>query len=184
ACKQGFTLIYDEFTRSRPEANNILLSVLEERTLDLPAGRGQDTLLKVHPQFTALFTSNPTEYAGVHKAQDALWDRMITIKLGAFDQETEVEIVRAKSGIAKDDAERIVGLVRDFHGDGRSNGQVASARAGIMIAKILVTYDARAQASDDNFVRTCVDVLDSSKDWQSNGAAAKKVKSLVKKWAS
>ena len=27
ACKYGFTLIYDEFTRSRPEANNILLSI-------------------------------------------------------------------------------------------------------------------------------------------------------------
>ena len=63
ACKHGFTLLYDEFTRSRPEANNVLLSVLEERTLDLPAGRGQDTLMKVHPRFTALFTSNPTEYA-------------------------------------------------------------------------------------------------------------------------
>ena len=28
ACKYGFTMIYDEFTRSRPEANNILLSIL------------------------------------------------------------------------------------------------------------------------------------------------------------
>ncbi len=39
ACKYGFTLIYDEFTRSRPEANNVLLSVLQERMLDLPAAR-------------------------------------------------------------------------------------------------------------------------------------------------
>ena len=30
ACREGHTLIYDEFTRSRPEANNILLGVLEE----------------------------------------------------------------------------------------------------------------------------------------------------------
>jgi len=33
-CKHGFTLVYDEFTRSRAEANNVLLSVLEERILD------------------------------------------------------------------------------------------------------------------------------------------------------
>ena len=39
ACKYGFTLIYDEFTRSRPEANNTLLSVLQEKMLDLPASR-------------------------------------------------------------------------------------------------------------------------------------------------
>jgi gas vesicle protein GvpN len=31
ACKHGYTLVYDEFSRSRPEANNVLLTVLEER---------------------------------------------------------------------------------------------------------------------------------------------------------
>jgi len=36
ACRQGFTLVYDEFTRSRPEANNVLLAVLEEKLLILP----------------------------------------------------------------------------------------------------------------------------------------------------
>ena len=41
ACKYGFTLVYDEFTRSRPEANNILLSILQERILDLPSARGE-----------------------------------------------------------------------------------------------------------------------------------------------
>jgi gas vesicle protein GvpN len=36
ACREGFTLVYDEFTRSRPEANNVLLSILEEGLLILP----------------------------------------------------------------------------------------------------------------------------------------------------
>ncbi|MBI4560916.1 MAG: AAA family ATPase, partial [Candidatus Rokubacteria bacterium] len=54
ACKYGFTLIYDEFTRSRPEANNILLSILQERMMDLPARRGgEETYLRVDPDFTA-----------------------------------------------------------------------------------------------------------------------------------
>ena len=35
ACREGYTLVYDEFTRSKPEANNVLLSVLEERLLIL-----------------------------------------------------------------------------------------------------------------------------------------------------
>src|SRR6056297_2070268 len=39
ACEEGYTLIYDEFTRSRPEANNVLLSVLEEKVLNLPKHR-------------------------------------------------------------------------------------------------------------------------------------------------
>src|SRR3990172_2083115 len=36
ACQNGDTLIYDEFTRSRPEANNTLLSILGEKILNLP----------------------------------------------------------------------------------------------------------------------------------------------------
>jgi gas vesicle protein GvpN len=35
ACRYGHTLVYDEFTRSRPEANNVLLSVLGEEILNL-----------------------------------------------------------------------------------------------------------------------------------------------------
>ncbi|MFN3476696.1 MAG: AAA family ATPase, partial [Candidatus Methylomirabilales bacterium] len=51
ACKYGLTLIYDEFTRSRPETNNVLLSILQERVLELPVGRGEDPYLRVHPDF-------------------------------------------------------------------------------------------------------------------------------------
>jgi len=91
ACKYGFTLIYDEFTRSRPEANNILLSILQEKMMDLPVGRGEDPYLKVDPDFTAIFTSNPEEYAGVHRSQDALRDRMITMDLDHFDYDTEAK---------------------------------------------------------------------------------------------
>jgi len=36
AAKEGFTLVYDEFNRSRPEVNNVLLSLLEEKLLVLP----------------------------------------------------------------------------------------------------------------------------------------------------
>src|SRR3990170_4062238 len=111
ACKYGFTLIYDEFTRSRPEANNILLSILQEKMMDLPVGRGgEEPYLSVDPEFNAIFTSNPEEYAGVHKSQDALRDRMITMDLDHFDEETEMAIVRAKSGLPQ--AEKIVKVVR------------------------------------------------------------------------
>ncbi len=57
ACRHGFTLIYDEFTRSRPEANNVFLAVLQEKMLDLPAAREGEGYLRVHPEFTVIFTS-------------------------------------------------------------------------------------------------------------------------------
>jgi len=63
-----------------------------------PSGAGY---LEVHPDFRAIFTSNPEEYAGVHKTQDALMDRLITLNLGNFDRETEIQIAMAKSGVSR-----------------------------------------------------------------------------------
>ncbi|WP_287130826.1 AAA family ATPase, partial [Candidatus Cyanaurora vandensis] len=36
ACREGLTLVYDEFNRSRPEVNNVLLGALEEGLIVLP----------------------------------------------------------------------------------------------------------------------------------------------------
>jgi len=159
ACREGCTLIYDEFTRSRPEANNVLLSVLEERLLTLPTGRGTaERYLEVHPDFRAIFTSNPEEYAGVHRTQDALLDRLITIRLGHFDRETEVEITRARSGIPREGAEAIVDLVRALR-DQDAARRRPSIRACIMVARVLARRGARATGGDAVFAATCRDVL-------------------------
>ncbi|MBU4426198.1 MAG: gas vesicle protein GvpN [Desulfobacterales bacterium] len=164
ACKYGFTLIYDEFTRSRPEANNVLLAILEEKILDLPAGRGENGYLRVSPDFRAIFTSNPEEYAGVHKAQDALKDRMITIKLGHYDRETESSIVEAKSGIPRDEAVRVVDIIRAFRKNSENNNQL-SIRASIIIGKILNETSMRVDCDNSEFVEACMDVI----DFDSNG---------------
>jgi gas vesicle protein GvpN len=158
ACKFGFTVIYDEFNRSRPEANNVLLSVLEERLLELPVGRVSEAYLQVHPMFRAIFTSNPEEYAGVHKTQDALLDRMVTITVGQYDRETEVRITAAKSGLDEEDAARIVEVVREF----RTMGVLPlspTVRACIMIAKVTALRGATVSADDKVFLETCRDVL-------------------------
>jgi len=158
ACQYGLTLVYDEFTRSRPEANNVLLSVLEERLLPLPAARGGENYLRVHPNFTAIFTSNPEEYAGVYRSQDALRDRMVTIELGNFDEETEIAITQAKSKLTLEDSKRIVSLVRRVR-EAKSNKLTPTVRGCIIIGKILNLKGALAHSSNDSFRRTCLDVL-------------------------
>jgi len=159
ACANGNTLIYDEFNRSRPEANNALLSVLEERILNLPALRPSGAgYLEVHPNFRAIFTSNPEEYAGVHKTQDALMDRLITLNLGNFDRETEIRIGMAKSGLPRGDAEVIVDIVRELRGTGVNNHR-PTIRATIAIARILTHRRAYARLDDPVFQWVCRDVL-------------------------
>lgn len=159
ACRSGDTLVYDEFTRTKPEANNALLSVLEERLLTLPKRHPKgDGFLEVHPEFRAIFTSNPEEYAGVHRTQDALMDRLITIKVDYPDRETEVEITRVKSGISRREAEIITDIVRDLRTSGRTKHS-PSLRASVMIARVAVQEGARAASFDTTFRDICLDVL-------------------------
>ncbi len=159
ACKNGEIFIYDEFNRSRPEANNALLSVLSEGILNLPKLRQSgEGYLTVHPDFRAVFTSNPEEYAGVHKTQDALMDRLITIHLEHYDRDTEVMIVKKKSGLPQEDAERIVDMVRELRMFGVNNHR-PTIRAGIAIGKILSSQKRRASSDDEFFLLVCRDVL-------------------------
>ena len=158
ACQEGLTLVYDEFTRSRPEANNVLLSVLEEKLLVLPSMPSKSGYMRVSPEFRALFTSNPEDYVGVHKSQDALLDRMITIDLEYFDRETEVAITEARAGIPRVDSERIVELVRGF----RASGQYEikpTVRKCLMIGKVMAVRQIRASSADRIFREVVLDVL-------------------------
>ena len=181
ACKYGFTLIYDEFTRSRPEANNVLLSVLQEKMLDLPAAReGDENYLRVDPEFTALFTSNPEEYAGVHRSQDALRDRMITLDLDHFDEETEVRITEAKSGLVNGDASRIVKIVRGLR-DSDVYEFAPTIRGCVMIAKTLNVRKASVNKNDEIFKQTCMDILASETSRIGSISNQKKVKEVIGK---
>jgi len=159
ACRHGYTLIYDEFNRSRPEANNVLLSVLEERVLPVPGlNRAEGGYLEVHPNFRAIFTSNPEEYSGVHKTQDALMDRLITIALGHYDRDSEVRITAIRSGIPVPDAKTIVDIVREVRGLGVNNHR-PTIRACIAIAAIMAHRGVRVSADNALLLQVCQDVL-------------------------
>ncbi|MFH1923654.1 MAG: gas vesicle protein GvpN [Planctomycetota bacterium] len=184
AVTEGHTLIYDEFTRSRPEANNVLLSVLSEGLLNLPKRRHENEgYLRAHPEFRAIFTCNPLEYAGVHRGQDALLDRMIPIRMDDFDRETEVAITVAKSGIPSEDAGRIVDVVRHFR-EHNVYTHRPSVRAAIVIAKVTAYRYAKFNPDDPAFVRTCVDALgleEPSKDPNVKRLSPKQVQEEIRK---
>ena len=180
AAKYGFTLIYDEFTRSRPEANNVLLSVLQEKMLDLPAAReGGESYLKVDPDFTAIFTSNPEEYAGVYRSQDALRDRMVTMDLDYFDRETEIAITEAKSGMPRQDAEKIVDIVRGLRESGECEF-APTVRGCIVITKTLKLRNIPVDAKNPIYRQTCQDVLASETSRIGSRANRAKVEETIR----
>jgi nitric oxide reductase NorQ protein len=166
AVREGFTLIYDEFTRSRPEANNVLLTILEEGLLVLPTLERGDAYIKAHPEFRVIFTSNPVEYAGVHETQDALSDRMVTIDLDYYDRETEIFITTTQANLPLEYSARVVDIVRDFRATGEYD-QAPTLRACLMIGRVIGQQEIVPQASDPRFVAIVLDVLESKKAFNS-----------------
>ena len=158
AAKEGFTLVYDEFNRSRPEVNNVLLSVLEEKLLILPPDRQRSEYIRVHPQFCAIFTSNPAEYCGVHATQDALMDRLVTIDIPELDRLTQREILIRKIGISHEEALRIVDLVNAFRLK-TDAAKLSGLRSSLAIAKVCKDHQIVAGPDSDDFRDLCADIL-------------------------
>ncbi|MBD3182401.1 gas vesicle protein GvpN [Candidatus Poribacteria bacterium] len=176
ACKNGYTLVYDEFSRSRAEANNVLLSALEERLLVLPESRYGESYINIHSEFRAIFTSNPDEYAGVYTPQSALLDRMITINLGCYDAQTEAAITSAKSGMPEKESNKIVELVRHI----RENQDISfdpTIRASIMIADIVNKQEVKVKTDDRVFIETCLDVICKGSD--TSGQVKKAIENII-----
>lgn len=157
ACRHGYTLVYDEFSRSRPEANNVLLTILEEKVLSLPDAQDAGACVRVHPEFRAIFTSNPEDYAGVHKTQNALLDRMITIELDYYDRDTEIAITAARAGVDSGAAQVAVDLVRQIRA--AVTTQRPTLRASIMIARILRQLGGAPAMGGTTFADACLDIL-------------------------
>jgi nitric oxide reductase NorQ protein len=158
AVATGCTLVYDEFTRSPPAANNPLLMALEERMLVLPSGPNRARTVAAHPEFRAIFTSNPEDYVAVNRAQDALLDRMVSFDLDGFGRETELGIVAMRSGWSAEQAAPAVDLVRGLRQSGALRA-TASMRGAIMICKVCAAEAITPALSDPRYLQLCQDVL-------------------------
>lgn len=158
ACREGFTLVYDEFNRSRPEVNNVLLSALEEKLLVLPPSNNRTEYIRVNPHFRAIFTSNPEEYCGVHDTQDALMDRLVTINIPEPDELTQQEIVVQKTGIDREGSLTIVRLVKTFRTHTEAE-KSSGLRSCLMLAKVCNEHGILAMPENPEFRDICQDVL-------------------------
>src|SRR3989338_9955991 len=136
ACKYGYTLVYNEFSRSRAAANNVLLSIFAEGILELPTQFGEQRYVKVHPDFGVIFTSNSIEYAGIHRPQDALLDRLVGVYMDYHDRETEAKIIAKHSKINEKHAFSIVDMLRSIR-QKLPEESCLGTRAGIMVASSL-----------------------------------------------
>lgn len=160
AMREGHTLVYDEFTRASPAANATLLSALEERVLAFTDPVAGSDLLTADPEFRIILTSNPSDYAGVNAAPDALIDRVVTFRLDRVSMETEAGAVAAATGLDSDEAARLVELVRNLR-SGAPGTAALSMRTSMLIARLLAASGLRADPANPAFLQICADVLGS-----------------------
>jgi len=140
--------------------------VLEERLLIFSGVSQKEAYLKVHPDFRAIFTSNPQEYAGVHDTQDALGDRLVTLDLDYYDRETEIKITSARSNLHPEKVAKIVDIVRDFRASGEYD-HVPTMRACIIISRVAFQQKMHIKLDDPHFVNLCLDILGSKTSYTS-----------------
>jgi nitric oxide reductase NorQ protein len=157
AVKNGYTLVYDEFTRSQPTTNNLFLSILEEGILPLYGSKLTEPFIRVHPAFSVIFTSNPAEYAGVYRTQDALLDRLITINVDYKDPEREALIVSEKANLVISEARAVTSMISELRSH-CSNGYGPSLRASMMIATLAIESDIPIDGQNADFQRLCLDI--------------------------
>lgn len=159
AVKNGDTFIYDDFTRSKPETNNLFLSVLQERKLSLFGKKTKSKYIEVHKNFSVIFTSNPEEYIGVFQAQDALMDRIITLKLEPYKPDTEALILSKNTGLTITSSKKITSLF-DYL---RKNEQAdPGLRAALMIAQIATSEKIIVDYDNQDFIMLCSDIIQSA----------------------
>ena len=135
--------------------------------------------LRVDPNFTAIFTSNPEEYAGVHRSQDALRDRMITMDLDYFDYDTELAITQAKAKLSRQDCQIIVNIVRGLRESGKCEF-APTVRGCIMIAKTLKVQNLTPSRASNVFTQMCEDILASETSRVGSKTNQDRVKKVVR----
>jgi gas vesicle protein GvpN len=155
AVREGATLVYNEFSRTKPVANNVLLSVFEEGVLELPGRSGDDRYVEVHPEFRAVLTSNSVEYAGVHEPQDALLDRLVGIHLDYYDAETERAVVAAHVDLPEAAVATVVSIVRALR-------SAVDVSVGTRTAIVVAEWAAATGRFDESALTTaCTEALGS-----------------------
>lgn len=157
ACCEGWTLIYDEFNRSRPEINTVLLTALEERILVLAGEHGEDHI-RIHPEFRVIFTSNPEEYCGTYSTQSALLDRLVTLQIPEPNVLAQQQLLMELIDISSEAAALIIGLVQQFFRQVSPDG-ISSLRPKLMIARVCHHEGITVSADDAEFRQVCRDIL-------------------------
>lgn len=151
AMAHGSCLFFNEINRAPESTQNLLLTALDEKILEIPNLK----TLEANEGFFTIATRNPASHIGVSVLGEALKDRFVWIKLEYQREEEEREIVRVHTGC---DEEKILELAVKITRATRSVRDIrrgASVRGAIDIVLMIMALETQNSWEDR---QTWVDV--------------------------
>ena len=135
----GGCLFINEINRMPENTQNILLTALDEKILDIPKLK----TIKAKDNYFVVATLNPSAHVGVTVLGEAIMDRFIWIKLDYQKPEEEVEIVKKEVKLNGGDQEKIAYIsqkVVQITRDSTSIRRGSSIRGAIDLTALMTQY--------------------------------------------
>jgi len=135
----GGCLFINEINRMPENTQNILLTALDEKILDIPKLK----TIKAKDNYFVVATLNPSAHVGVTVLGEAIMDRFIWIKLEYQKPEEEVEIVKKEVKLNGGDQEKIAYIsqkVVQITRDSTSIRRGSSIRGAIDLTALMTQY--------------------------------------------
>jgi len=139
AMMNGGCLFINEINRMPESTQNVLLSALDEKILEIPKLK----LIHADKNFFVIATLNPSAHVGVTVLGEALKDRFIWIKLDYQTPDEELEIIKQEVDFDSQD-ERIPIIAQEIIQITRNNTSIrrgSSIRGAIDIAALMTQYE-------------------------------------------
>ncbi|MHA1804722.1 MAG: AAA family ATPase [Promethearchaeota archaeon] len=140
AMMNGGCLFINEVNRMPESTQNILLTALDERMIEIPK------LKTIHAKegFFVIATLNPAAHVGVTALGEALKDRFIWIHLDYQSPEEELEIIKKETGASNSDTHNVIKISQKIMQKTREHSSVrrgSSIRGGIDLAELMMKYE-------------------------------------------
>lgn len=155
AMMNGGCLFINEINRMPESTQNVLLSALDEKLLEIPKLK----LIHADKNFFVIATLNPSAHVGVTVLGEALKDRFIWIKLDYQAPDEELEIIKQEVDFDSQD-ERIPIIAQEIIQITRNNTSIrrgSSIRGAIDMAALMTQYE--KANSTKNWVDTAIMAL-------------------------
>lgn len=156
AMNKGGCLFINEINRMPESTQNILLTALDEKILEIPKLK----TISANEGFFVIATQNPSAHVGVTVLGEAIKDRFIWIKLGYQTAEEEIQIITQDADLNGGKGEQIASLSQAIIHKTREMTNIrrgSSIRGGIDLAALMKQYD--NSASSKNWIESAVMAL-------------------------